>query len=120
MKPIESFGADHFAFRSFVGTEAFDFLLEGVPILTAFSEPTTITLDGPPPIRAPVNIADLKRNAAIVAVTAFGIAERATPLGPRQSRAEIESLFKVWDLEPQMKAASLWPLWESGERGRLQ
>jgi peptidase M28-like protein len=120
MKPIDSFGADHFvAFLSSVRTEAFDFLLEGVPTVTAFSALTTISVDAPPPIRAPVNIADLKHNAAIVAVTAFGIAERATPLGPRQSRTEIEILFKGWDLEPQMKAADLWPLWESGQRGRM-
>jgi Peptidase family M28 len=119
MKPIESFRADHFAFRTSEGTDSFDFLLEGIPALTAFPVPTTITLDGPAPVRAPVNIADLKRNAAIVAVTAFGIAESAAPLGSRQSRAEIESLFKIWDVESQMKTAGLWPLWESGERGRL-
>jgi hypothetical protein len=119
MKPIESFRADHFAFRTSEGTDSFDFLLEGIPALTAFPVPTTITLDGPAPVRAPVNIADLKHNAAIVAVTAFGIAESAAPLGPRQSRAEIESLFKTWDLESQMKMTGLWPLWESGQRGRL-
>jgi hypothetical protein len=119
MKPVESFGADHFAFRTLMGTDDFDFLLEGVPALTAFQAPTTISLDGPAPVRPPVNIADLKRNSAIVAVTTFGIAERAAPLGPRQSRAEIESLIKTWGLERQMKITGLWPLWESGERGRL-
>jgi hypothetical protein len=102
-----------------LGTDGFDFLLEGVPALIAFPLQTTITLDGPAPIRAPVNIADLKRNAAIVAVTAFGIAERAAPLGPRQSRAEIESSIKTWDLNRQIRTSGLWPLWELGERGRL-
>jgi len=120
MKPIDSFGAGNFvAFISSVRTEAFDFLLEGVPTLTAFSALTTISVDAPAPIRAPVNIADIKRNAAIVAVAAFGIAERATPLGPRQSRTEIESLLDKWGLESQMKSTGLWTLWKSGERGRL-
>jgi hypothetical protein len=119
MKPIESFGADHFDFYAMLGTDGFDFLLEGVPALIAFPLQTTITLDGPAPVRAPVNIADLKRNAAIVAVTAFGIAERAAPLGPRQSRAEIESSIKTWDLNRQIRTSGLWPLWELGERGRL-
>jgi Peptidase family M28 len=118
MKPAESFGADHFAFRSLLGTDGFAFLLEGVPVLTAFPVPTTISVDSPAPIRVPVNIADLKRNTAIIAVTAFGIAERAEPLGPRQSRAEIESLLKTTGLVEQMKLAGLWPLWESGQRGR--
>jgi hypothetical protein len=62
---------------------------------------------------------ELKRNAAIAAVTAFGVAERAEPVGPRQSRAEINSLLKTTGLDEQMKNAGLWPLWESGKRGRL-
>jgi hypothetical protein len=119
MKPIESFGAIHFGFRSSLLTDGFDFLLEGVPALTTLSELTTITVDGPLPPRPPVKIADLKHNAAVVAVTAFGIAERAAPLGPRQTRAEIEYLLKIWGPEVQLKTAGIWPLWESGERGRM-
>lgn len=117
-KPIESLGAIHFGLRSSLLTDGFDFLLEGVPALTTLSEPLTITLDGPLPPRPPLNIADLKHNAALVAVTAFGIAERAAPLGPRQTRAEVESNLRTWDLDAQMKAAGLWLLWESGQRGR--
>jgi hypothetical protein len=41
------------------------------------------------------------------------------PLGPRQTRSEIESLLNSTILGEQLKAAGLWPLWESGERGRL-
>ncbi len=119
MKPIESFGAVHFEPLSRPGIDSFDFLLEGVPALTTLSELTTITIDGPIPPRPPLNIADLKRNAALVAVTAFGIAERAAPLGPRQTRAEIETLLKTWGLEVQMKATGNWQLWESSERGRM-
>jgi hypothetical protein len=119
MKPVESFRANQFASRSLLGTDAFDFLLEGVPALTAFPFLTTISVDAPLPTRAPLNIADLKRNTAIVAVTAFGVAERAEPLGPRQSRTEVESLLTKWGLEPQMKTTGLWTLWQSGERGRL-
>jgi hypothetical protein len=118
-KPIESFGADHIDFRSALWTDVFDFLLEGVPALTTYPVPTAITVDGPPPPRPPVNIADLKRNAAIVAVTAFDLAERAAPVGPRQTRAEIESVLRTWELDSQMKYAVLWPLWESGQRGRV-
>ena len=66
-----------------------------------------------------INIKELKRNTAIAAVTAFGVAERAEPVGRRQSRAEIELLLKTTGLDQQMKNAGLWPLWESGKRGRL-
>jgi hypothetical protein len=115
----QSFGDVQFAFRPIPKSDGFDFFLEGVPSLTAFPLPTTITLDGPAPVRARGSNADLKRNAAIVAVTAFGLAERAAPLGPRQTRAEIEYLLKIWGPEVQLKTAGIWPLWESGERGRM-
>jgi Peptidase family M28 len=118
-KPIESLGAIHFGLRSSLLTDGFDFLLEGVPALTTLSEPLTITLDGPLPPRPPLILADLKHNAALVAVTAFGIAERAAPLGPRQTRSEVESSLRTWGLDSQMKNAGLWSLWESGKRGRL-
>jgi Peptidase family M28 len=107
MKPIESFGVGHYDFDAPLGTDNFDFLVEGVPTLTLASG-----------TRDKINIMDLKYNTAIAAVTAFGIAERAAPLGPRQSRAEIESLLKNSGLGEQMKITGLWPLWESGERGR--
>jgi carboxypeptidase Q len=121
MKPIESLGAGHYDFGAPLGTDNFDFLVEGVPTLTAIQVPTSYVLDSPAAVGTPdkIDIADLKRNTAIVAVTAFGIAERASPIGPRQSRAEIESLLKTSGLEGAMKATRLWPLWKSGERGRL-
>jgi carboxypeptidase Q len=121
MKPIESFGATKHVLDAPIGTDNFDFLLEGVPNLIANQEEANYipnyhassdTLDK-------VDIEALKRNTAIAAVTAFGIAERAEPLGPRQSRAEIEALLKSSGLVEQMKIAGLWPLWESGQRGRL-
>jgi hypothetical protein len=64
-------------------------------------------------------MADLKHNIAVVAVTAFGIAERTVPIGRRQSRAEIESLLKPKGQDDSMKTSGIWSLWESGERGRL-
>ena len=103
-----------------LGTDNFDFLVEGVPTLIANQEEANYlpnyhaasdTLDK-------VDFLQLKVNTAIAAVTTFGIAERAAPLGPRQSRAEIESLLKKSGLEGQMKTTGLWQLWESGERGR--
>lgn len=121
MKPIESLGANHFEFSPSIGTDDFDFLVEGVPVLAAIPAEIANALAAPAPDVAPgkAELVDLKHNTAIVAVTAFGIAERATPIGSRQSRTEIESLLKSSDLEREMKASGLWPLWESGQRGRL-
>jgi hypothetical protein len=121
MKPIESLGAGQYDFGAPLGTDSFDFLVEGVPTLTAIQVQPSGQLDFPTASGTPdkIDIADLKHDTAIVAVTAFGIAERVAPLGPRQTRAEIESLLKASGLDEQMKITGLWPLWESGERGRL-
>jgi hypothetical protein len=115
VKPIESMGVAHFPLDAPFDPLSLDFLLEGLSTLTAVAVP------GAPSSEAPsdkIDIAALKHNTAIAAVTAFGIAERTEPIGPRQSRAEVESLLKASGLEDQMKAAGVWPLWESGRRGR--
>lgn len=121
MKPIESLGANHYDFAPTLLAEGLDFLLEGVPAITPCHLPTNYLVDIPKSSVTldKVDIADLKRNTAIAAVTAFGIAERAEPIGPRQSRAEIGNLLKTTGLDHQMKTVGLWPLWESGERGRM-
>jgi hypothetical protein len=121
MKPIESLGGNQYFYGASMKTEDFDFLVEGVPTLSAIPELTTYTPDSSAVMGTPdkIEIADLKHNTAVVAVTAFGIAERAVSIGPRQSRAEIDSLLKTLDMDQQMKIKGLWTLWESGERGRL-
>jgi Peptidase family M28 len=120
MKPIESLEANQLASRAITGTDDFDFLLEGVPTLSAYPlQPGPV--DSAPSARnsSEVELADIKHNISVVAVTAFGIAERTAPIGPRQSHAEIESLLVKLGLDAQMKTMDAWKQWESGERGRL-
>jgi len=121
MKPISSMRGTSLTFDAPLETDSLDYMLEGIPTVTAAGVDTANTgrqivasysLDQ-------IDIGEIKHNTAIAAVTAFGVAERAEPLGPRQSRAEIGSLLKTSGLEQQMKTAGLWPLWESGERGRM-
>lgn len=122
VKPIESMDISHFSFDSPFDTSSIDFLLEGIPtVIAAGARGNDVEADGNGSKSLDkVNIEQLKRNTAIAAVTAFGVAERAEPLGPRQSRAEIESLLKASGLDNQMKIAEIWPLWESGRRGRAR
>ena len=121
IKPAETLDAGQIQFDAGLGTANFDFQLEGVPTLTTIQEKVSL-------VHAPVShgdaseisgVEDLKRNTAVVAVAAFGIAERIEPIGPRQSRAEIESLLKTTGLDEQMKTAGLWSAWQSGQRGRF-
>lgn len=125
MQPISSaMGVTHHTFDAPLDRFSIGFLLEGIPtLLTRLPEPVhhassneLAALNSPDRIE----VRQLKRNIAVAAVAAFGIAERAEPIGPRQSRAEIESLLKRTGLEQQMKYQRLWPLWESVQRGRMR
>ena len=119
LKPVESWGATRHTPDAFIGTDNFDFLIEGVPTLVANQEEanylpnyhaTSDTFDK-------VDIRELKLHTALAAVTLFGIAERAERLGKRQTRAEVEALMKETGLDKQMQNLGLWPMWEHGQRG---
>ncbi len=122
MKPIESWRVDYDVFGASIFTGDFDFLLEGIPTIVAHQHRMYNPDQAGSNFSEDLNEADIqevKRSTATAAVTAFGIAERSEPIGPRQSRAEIESLLNTTIIGKQLKAKGLWYLWESGERGRL-
>jgi hypothetical protein len=62
----------------------------------------------------------LKRQVAIAAVSAYALADAERRIGSRQSREQVGELLQKTGLDKQMKAASIWSDWESGERGRQQ
>jgi len=102
------------------GTDHVDFLLEGVPTLSANQvegnylpnyHATSDTMDK-------VDIRELKLHTAYAAVTVVGIANRDARLGPRQSRTEVESLLKETGFEQYLKDSGMWDDWLAGRRGR--
>jgi carboxypeptidase Q len=122
LKPLESWGANNHTYDASFGTDNFDFLLEGVPTLVANQEEANYlpnyhaasdTLDK-------IDIRELKLHTALAALTAWGVADRAEPLGKRLSRSELEVLMRETGLDQQLKALGYWPAWESGARGRKQ
>jgi Zn-dependent M28 family amino/carboxypeptidase len=121
LKPFAGWYADADTYDASFGTDNFDFLLEGVPTLTANQEVANYlenyhaasdTFDK-------VDIRELKLNTVLAAVTAWGLADRTEPIGKRQTRAEIETLMKDTGLDEQMKTLGYWDSWQSGARGRL-
>ncbi|HET6142634.1 MAG TPA: M28 family peptidase [Candidatus Acidoferrales bacterium] len=119
-RPVESLGAVVVGSDAKTETDDFDFLLEGVPTLSAVAtHPGNLGPGTAGHANSKIELANLKDGIATVAVTAFGIAERAAPIGPRQSRAEIESLLETLGLDLHMKNSGTWRQWQSGERGRL-
>lgn len=120
LKPLDSWDVNHHTLDADIGTDNWDFLLEGVPTLIANQEEANYlpnyhaasdTFDK-------VDIRELKINAALAAVTAWGIADRAEPIGKRLSRAEINDQIKDTGLDQKMKLLGYWLAWENGTRGR--
>jgi Zn-dependent M28 family amino/carboxypeptidase len=107
LKRIEISGAGNDVSDAPIELDSIEFLSERVPAIIA-AKATDLNAH-----RTATNsldedvIKELKRNTAIMGVIAFDIAERAVPLGPQRSLAEIESLLKTSGLNGQMK---LWEL----------
>jgi carboxypeptidase Q len=118
--PLKTLGATDLTFDADIGTDNFDFLLEGIPTLVANQDPADYMLNyhAASDTLDKVDIAQLKRQVAISAITAFGIADLAERLGKRQSRGEIEALMKDSGLDREMELMGFEPLWMNGTRGR--
>ena len=120
LRPFSGWGVDTETLDAQTGTDHLDFLLEGVPTLVANQEVANYlqnyhaasdTFDK-------VDIRELKLNTVLAAVTAWGIADRAEPIGKRQSRAELEGLMKETGLDKELQSLDMWKDFQSGTRGR--
>ena len=122
LAPVRSLGANRFTTDARISTDTFDFLLEGIPTLT----PNTESVKSTPIHESSSGTYDqpaidaLKRQVAIAAVSAYALSDAETRIGSRQSRNQIQQLLDSTGLATQMKAANIWPDWESGKRGRQQ
>jgi carboxypeptidase Q len=120
LKPLESWGANNHTYDAFWGTDNFDFLLEGVPTLVANQEEANYLPNYHAASDTPdkVDMRELRLHTVLAALTAWGIADRAEPLGKRLTRAELDILVKETGLDQQMKLLGYWDAWQKGERGR--
>jgi carboxypeptidase Q len=119
LKPLDSWDVSHHTLDGDIGTDNWDFVLEGIPTLVAEQEEANYlpnyhaasdTFDK-------VDIRELKINTALAAVTAWGIADRGEPLGKRLSRAEMEQFLHDTGLDEKMKQLGYWESWKNGTRG---
>lgn len=103
-----------------VGTDNFDFMLEGVANLVASHNPANYG----PHYHAESDTYDkilfpsLKLNSAIVAAVTLGFANMDTLPYRRHTRADLQNLMKTTDLEAQMRMFHVYEVWEKGQRGR--
>jgi hypothetical protein len=122
LEPIEALGPFMNINVPIVGTDNFDFMLEGVPNLVGNHlaanygqnyHAASDTYDK-------VDLRQLKLNSAIVAAVILGYANRPSEEIPRNrhSRDEIQNIIDASGLEFSMRMFDVWDPWVSGERGR--
>jgi carboxypeptidase Q len=120
LMPLARFGPFQDTTDAEIRTDNFDFLLEGVPTLVANQDPDDYMMNyhAFSDTFDKVDFAQLKRNEAIAAVTAYAIADMPDRLGVRQTRSQVGRLMKQTDMEKRMKLRGLWEMWAEGKRGR--
>jgi hypothetical protein len=120
LKPLSSWDINRHTLDGDIGTDNWDFLLDGVPTMVANQEEANYlpnyhaasdTFDK-------VDMRELKINAAVAAVTAWGVADQAEPLGKRLTRAEIDQQLIDTGLDEKMKQQGAWEGWQNGAHGR--
>jgi hypothetical protein len=120
LKPLNSWDVSHHTLEGDIGTDNWDFFLEGVPTLVAEQDEANYLANyhAASDTFDKVDIRELKINTALAAVTVWGIAERAEPLGKRLSRIEMGRLLEAMHLDEKMKQLGYWEPWQNGTRGR--
>jgi len=120
LAPVAKWGGDTVNDEALLGTDNFDFLLEGVPNFVAHQETDRYL----PDYHAESDTFDkvdpdlARHNAAVAAVFVLGLADAPRRIGARQTRAEVAALLEKSGIESQMKTYGLWSDWENGKRGR--
>lgn len=105
---------------AFIGSDHFDFQLEGVPALVAIQDTGSYVL----PYHSEVDTFDkvdldqVRARASFAAAAAFGLADAEQRIGPRLDRKGVEDMLRRSGMADQMKFLKLWDDWESGRRGR--
>jgi hypothetical protein len=122
LAPVSSLDAAGSNDEAVLGTDNFDFLLEGVPNFVADQDTERYLPDyhAESDTFDKVDLREARANAAIAAVATSGLANAAGRPGPRQNRAEVGRLLSASGLESQMKTYGLWADWENGKRGRAE
>jgi carboxypeptidase Q len=120
VQPFAQWKANAITNDATVGTDNYDFMMEGVPTLLPNQEAanylvnyhaTSDTFDK-------VDFAQLKKNEAMAAELILELANAPQRIGPRLTRDQVEATFKETHLDDQMKGFGLWDEWQNGSRGR--
>jgi len=119
LAPVAALGPFQHAPVPVVGTDNYDFMMQGVPNLIAIQSDANYASNyhAESDTFDKVDQKQMRLNSAIAAAVIWGFANDSERL-PRQSRAEIEAMISNSDLEQQMKNFAVWDEWTAGTRGR--
>jgi carboxypeptidase Q len=120
LRPLVSWDVNNHTLDGDIGTDNWDFVLDGVPTMVANQAEANYlpNYHAASDTYDKVDFRELKMNTVIAAVTAWGVADREQPLGRRYTRAEIEKQLKDTGLDEQMKKQGMWDVWVNGSHGR--
>ena len=118
LEPVAGLGPFSHVNAPVVGTDNYDFMMQGVPNLVANQESANYG----PNYHARsdefgrADLRQMRLNAAIAAAVTWGFATLDQAL-PRQTAAQVDSLVRSTDLAEQMRSFNVYEAWEQGERG---
>lgn len=121
LEPVAGLGPFQQLNLPIVGTDNYDFMIQGVANLVANQESANY---GPnyharSDTYDKVDLRQLRLNAAIAAAVTYGFAQMDVAWG-RQSLPEVQKLIESTSLGQQMRSFGLFELWEKGIRGYLE
>lgn len=119
LEPVAGLGPFQQIDIPLVGTDNFDFIIEGVPNLIAAQSDANYASNyhAESDTFDKVDQQQLRLNSAIAAAVIWGFANDTARL-PRHGHDEVQELIDNTDLEQQMKNFAVWDGWENGTRGR--
>lgn len=119
LEPVAGLGPFQNVDVPIVGTDNFDFMVEGVPNLVALQSDANYASNyhAESDTFDKVDQYQLKLNAAIAAAVIWGFANDTARL-PRHDHAQVRKMIETFDLEPQMRSFAVWQDWADGIRGR--
>ena len=119
LSPVAALGPFAHAPVPVVGTDNYDFMMQGVPNLIAIQSDANYASNyhAESDTFDKVDQNQMRLNSAIAAAVIWGFANDSARL-PRHTHAEIQELIDNTDLESQMKNFAVWDAWADGTRGR--
>ena len=119
LQPVAGLGPFQQVNVPLVGTDNFDFMMEGIPNLIAVQADANYASNyhAASDTFDKVDQQQLKLNSAIAAAMVWGFANSEERL-PRQTHDQVVELINSTDLEQQMRDFGVWEDWASGNRGR--